>query len=110
MRPKSEFYTPERDEEHPHPFHMRIAPRGGFIYTSRLLPGIKEPNRRHTRQNLISVIRMDLYRYQGQMSLPIRLEKGKYHYMETRMKDDHFKASDWVTGLNKGPYRGQPVI
>ena len=53
---------------------------------------------------------MDLYRYQGQMSLPIRQEKGKYHYMETRMKDEHFKASDWVTGLNKGPYRGQPVI
>ena len=89
---------------------MRRLPRGDFIYTSRLLPGIKEPNRRHKSQNLISVIRMDLYRYRGQMSLPIRLEKGEYHYMETRMKDDHFKASDWVTGLNKGPYRGQPVI
>ena len=60
-----------------------------FIYTSRLLPGIKEPNRRHKRHNLISVIRMDLYRYRNQKALPIRLQKGKYYYMETRMKDDH---------------------
>ena len=97
-----------RDDEHPH--SLRGLPPADFHYTSRLLPGIKEPNRRHKRQNLISVIRMDLYRYQGQMSLPIRLEKDEHHYMETRMKDDHFKASDWVTGLNKGPYRGQPVI
>ena len=28
-RPKSEIYTPKRDNEHPHPFHMRIPPRGG---------------------------------------------------------------------------------
>ena len=32
---------------------------------------------------------MDLYRYLNQISLPVRLEKGKYYYMETRMKDDH---------------------
>ena len=31
MRPKSEIYTPKRDDEHPHPFHMRSPP-----------PGIKE--------------------------------------------------------------------
>ena len=24
MRPKSEIYTPKRDDEHPHPFHLRI--------------------------------------------------------------------------------------
>ena len=23
VRPKSEIYTPQRDDEHPHPFHMR---------------------------------------------------------------------------------------
>ena len=32
---------------------------------------------------------MNLYRYSGQISLPISLEKGKYYYMETIMKDDH---------------------
>ena len=32
---------------------------------------------------------MNLYRYSGQISLPISLEKGKYCYMETIMKDDH---------------------
>ena len=26
MRPKFEIYTPKRDHEHPHPFHMRSAP------------------------------------------------------------------------------------
>ena len=26
VRPKSEFYTPKRDDEHPHPFHMRSSP------------------------------------------------------------------------------------
>ena len=29
VRPTSEIYTPRRDDEHPHPFHMRIPPRGG---------------------------------------------------------------------------------
>ena len=24
VRPKSEIYTPKRDDEHPHPFHMRV--------------------------------------------------------------------------------------
>ncbi|KAM7441095.1 hypothetical protein ABFA07_009818 [Porites harrisoni] len=28
-------------------------------------------------------------RYENQISLPISLEKGKYYYMETLMKDDH---------------------
>ena len=28
MRPKSEIYTPKRDDEHPHPFHMRSPPPG----------------------------------------------------------------------------------
>ena len=27
MRPKSEIYTPKRDDEHPHHFHMRSPPR-----------------------------------------------------------------------------------
>ena len=26
VRPKSEIYTPKREDEHPHPFHMRIPP------------------------------------------------------------------------------------
>ena len=26
MRPKSKIYTPKRDDEHPHPFHMRSPP------------------------------------------------------------------------------------
>ena len=26
VRPKSEIYTPERDDEHPQPFHMRSPP------------------------------------------------------------------------------------
>ena len=29
MRPKSEIYTPKRDDEHPHPFHMRSPPAPG---------------------------------------------------------------------------------
>ena len=29
MRPKSEIYTPKRDDEHPLPFHMRSPPPGG---------------------------------------------------------------------------------
>ena len=29
VRPKSEIYTPRRDDEHPHPFSMRsLSPRG----------------------------------------------------------------------------------
>ena len=26
MRPKSEIYIPKRDDEHPHPFHIRVPP------------------------------------------------------------------------------------
>ena len=26
MRPKSEIYSPKRDDEHPHPFHLRSPP------------------------------------------------------------------------------------
>ena len=29
VRPKSEIYTPKRDDEHPCPFHMRVPPGGG---------------------------------------------------------------------------------
>ena len=29
MRPKSEIYTHERDDEHPHPFHMQSPPPPG---------------------------------------------------------------------------------
>jgi len=25
-RPKSEIYTPKRDDEHPHPFHIGVHP------------------------------------------------------------------------------------
>ena len=32
---------------------------------------------------------MNLCRYSDQKSLPIPLDKGKYYYMETIMKDDH---------------------
>ena len=32
---------------------------------------------------------MNLCRYSDQISLPIPLDKGKYYYMETIMKDDH---------------------
>ena len=39
--------------------------------------------------NIINLMCMNLYRYSGQISLPISLEKGKYYYMETIMKDDH---------------------
>ena len=28
MKPKAEIYTPKRDDEHPHSFHMRSPPRG----------------------------------------------------------------------------------
>ena len=28
VRPKSKIYTPERDDGHPHPFHMRSSPPG----------------------------------------------------------------------------------
>ena len=28
MRPKSEIYTPKRDDEHTRPFHMRVPTRG----------------------------------------------------------------------------------
>ena len=30
MRPKSGIYTPKRDDEHPHPFHMQSPP--GYDY------------------------------------------------------------------------------
>ena len=38
---------------------------------------------------MINLICMNLYRYSNQISLPIPLEKGKYYYVETIMKDDH---------------------
>ena len=31
MRPKSEIYTPKRDDQHPHPFHMRSPPPGAAM-------------------------------------------------------------------------------
>ena len=33
VRPKSEIYTPKRDDEHPHPFHMRSPPPPGCFVT-----------------------------------------------------------------------------
>ena len=32
MRPKSEIYTPKRDDEYPHPFHMRSPPLPSIIH------------------------------------------------------------------------------
>ena len=32
MRPKSEIYTPKRDDEHPHPFHMPSPPPGYSLF------------------------------------------------------------------------------
>ena len=34
VRPKSEIYTPKRDDEHPHPFHMRSPPRASSVFGS----------------------------------------------------------------------------
>ena len=31
VRPKSEIYTPELDDEHPHPFHMQSPSLGDSI-------------------------------------------------------------------------------
>ena len=31
VRPKSEIYTPKRDDEHPHPFHMRDDTKNGCV-------------------------------------------------------------------------------
>ena len=36
MRPKCAIYTPTRDDEHPHPFHMRGPPSGSSISYVRL--------------------------------------------------------------------------
>ena len=35
MRPKSEIYTPKRDDEHPHPFHMRSFPPGLILMNNK---------------------------------------------------------------------------
>ena len=44
MRPKSEIYTPKRDDEHPRPFHMRVFPPapGPFKWklTEQYFPGV----------------------------------------------------------------------
>ena len=37
MRPKSEIYTPKRDEEHPHPFHMGSSPPRGSARSSQMV-------------------------------------------------------------------------
>ena len=36
MRPKSEIYTPKRDDEHPRPFHMRVPPPRGGAYLAAI--------------------------------------------------------------------------
>ena len=41
MRPKSEIYTPKRDDEHPHPFHMRSPPSRGSEWTGQDRIGIR---------------------------------------------------------------------
>ena len=35
VRPKSEIYTPKRNDEHPHPFHMRNPPPGTLTLTAK---------------------------------------------------------------------------
>ena len=37
MRPKSEIYTPKRDDEHPRLFHMAVAPHRRPPYTASSL-------------------------------------------------------------------------
>ena len=37
VRPKSEIYTPKRDDEHPHSFHMRSPPRTSNINCSTVV-------------------------------------------------------------------------
>ena len=36
MRPKSQIYTPKRDDQHPHPFHMRSPLPPGSVITKTL--------------------------------------------------------------------------
>ena len=35
VRPNSEVYTPKRDDEHPHPFHMRSSGESRRVSTER---------------------------------------------------------------------------
>ena len=35
MRPKSEIYTPRRNDDHPHPLHMRSPPPGSLAHGGR---------------------------------------------------------------------------
>ena len=37
VRPKSDIYTPKRDDEHPRPFHMRSPPRGVSLGKTRAI-------------------------------------------------------------------------
>ena len=48
VRPKSEIYTPKRDDEHPHPFHMRSSPPSGWT-TPPTIPRSTPPHPRVTR-------------------------------------------------------------
>ena len=42
LRPKSEIYTPKRDDEHPHPFYMR-SPSPGAGQPHQQFPGVPLP-------------------------------------------------------------------
>ena len=48
VRPKSEIYTPKRDDEHPHPFHMRSSPPKGWT-NPPTIPRSTPPHPRVTR-------------------------------------------------------------
>ena len=43
-RPKSEIYTSKRDDEHPHPFHIRSLPSspGQHMFLSRTIAAIDQ--------------------------------------------------------------------
>ena len=61
VRPKSEIYTPKRDDEHPQPFHMRSPspPRGGPVNlrVKHPISGKKEGDRRVLLQNQVVRLR-----------------------------------------------------
>ena len=40
MRPKSEIYTPKRDDEHPHPFPMRSSPLPPGVQVNSVLKSL----------------------------------------------------------------------
>ena len=77
VRPKSEIYTPERDDEHLHPFHMRSPSPGdsvcqmdnnflqkkslfGYSTLSRLLCPLLKRSLAHLQDNWLLLVRVHL--------------------------------------------------